>query len=404
MPIPTRTQSVKGRLPRSRNDAETATDNRLAPRSKELVGEEVVQKISIIPKAPASGLPRIAGSHTRTHSVTSTTVNKLADGNKASLLRKPSSGPSSRTHSRAVSTDSRSDRSESYSTTGVACLRTRIGPKSAFNTYQQHYSSRKVSASPAPSLIGKYCRQPKPSEEALSPHLARLQDELLQLSLVHDQSHQTLTQYRDSLYASLQLHFAEVAKEERRIAILEQQQQANDNVHALVQWLGVTDATGPGHDRIRQFSSCLQDLSALTAPGGQFSQLLQHFEQWAIEMQAFLEGKAIGAVNTLGGEASSWQQEASSVSSKLRSYQNLLSNQAVRRPSALADVISTHMQLASAMLEGLDTCIVIRQRLIWQKKVRISDMLNLVISDAQTRHQSEKVTPRQPIWESFAGA
>ncbi len=162
---------------------------------------------------------------------------------------------------------------------GSSAIPPRLRP--AFNTNQQHYSPAK-SLAPKP-LISAILAPPSPSKlpanVAASAETARLQTELLQLSLMHRDAAAVDAAWCDSARAKLGQRFRALAEESKELAALERGVAEARNAKALRTWAG--GRPGALEEKIQGLDTVLSGLWSLGEPGGKHARVVRRFERWA---------------------------------------------------------------------------------------------------------------------------
>ncbi|RYP69236.1 hypothetical protein DL771_006204 [Monosporascus sp. 5C6A] len=186
----------------------------------------------------------------------------------------------------------------------------------AFNTLQQHYSPAK-SLAPKP-LTSAFLAPPTPSKlpanVAISAETARLQTELLQLSLMHRDAAAVDAEWRASAKQKLGDRFARLAEENARLAQDERERAEGRNAAALARWADVGE-NGPGKaggvgvgvgvgglgEKVQLLDEVLNGVWSLGEPGGRYARVVRAFEAWAERMADILAAQRSGDVGALVG-------------------------------------------------------------------------------------------------------
>ncbi|KPM43490.1 hypothetical protein AK830_g3052 [Neonectria ditissima] len=258
---------------------------------------------------PAAPTRRIPPSHARAKSTTTvtpaTTVSNLrgasvlrpsSGGSTSSasklrvapVLRPPSGGSTSsasstttRTvHARKVSGHEKPVASVSANAAAPAQAQPRLRP--AFSTLQQHYSPAK-SAAPKP-LTSTFLAPPSPSKlpanVAASAETSRLQAELLQLHLLHQDAAVVDAEWRSSARKKLGARFAQLSADGTQVDGHEKAETERENVLALRNW-----AVGGGlEERIQTLDAVINGVWTLGEPGGRYARVVRRFERWVDRM------------------------------------------------------------------------------------------------------------------------
>ncbi|KAK7398271.1 hypothetical protein QQX98_012361 [Neonectria punicea] len=209
----------------------------------------------------------------------------------APALRPPSGGSSSsasstttRTTTRTVHTRKVSGHEKPPTTAAAAAAPTQAQPRlrPAFSTLQQHYSPAK-SVAPKP-LTSTFLAPPSPSKlpanVAASAETSRLQAELLQLHLLHQDAAVVDAEWRSSARQKLGARFAQVSADGTQVDEREKAEIERENVLALRSW-----AVGGGlEDRIQTLDAVINGVWTLGEPGGRYARVIRRFERWVDRM------------------------------------------------------------------------------------------------------------------------
>ncbi|KAK0666012.1 hypothetical protein QBC41DRAFT_367215 [Cercophora samala] len=198
--------------------------------------------------------------------------------------------------------------------------------KPEFNTHQQHFSPLKnpglakpltsaILAPPSPSKL--------PANVAISAETARLQTELLQLSLLHQAAGETRQQWEGSAYEKLKERFDGLVGQEEEVLKLENRNVESIAVKELLQWGGGKRL----EERVRVLDEVLGVVWALTEPGteqrkgGRYLRVVGQFEKWLGKAEETLAARRTGGGAEAGGLVEEigreWKEELGGVSRKV---------------------------------------------------------------------------------------
>ncbi|KAK4175225.1 hypothetical protein QBC36DRAFT_379515 [Triangularia setosa] len=209
---------------------------------------------------------------------------------------------------------------------GVGVVKARVKPE--FTTHQQHFSPLKnpglakpltsaILAPPSPSKL--------PGNVAISAETARLQTELLQLSLLHSSAGEVKRQWEDSAYNKLREKFERVVEQEKEVLKLENRSVESKAVKELLDW---GKGRGGLEERVRVLDEVLGSIWALTEPythnhkGGRYIRLVKQFERWLNGAEQILSSRARGETEgeeLIAGIGQDWKEEIGSLSRKIHS-------------------------------------------------------------------------------------
>ncbi|KAI6246497.1 hypothetical protein HI914_05494 [Erysiphe necator] len=163
--------------------------------------------------------------------------------------------------------------------------------KPAFSTHQQHYTPAKNIAPKlhpavflAPPTPSKW-----PSNKVISAETSKLQNELLQLHLLHRDYGLTERQWRASAKSKLETRFQNMVEMEHSILELEKFEDFRLNSIALEEWPDV-GTSGWGLDEKKHiFENILIGLMSTRDPGGRYARVTQNFEYWVDTYEQTME-------------------------------------------------------------------------------------------------------------------
>ncbi|KAK7970443.1 hypothetical protein PG996_001128 [Apiospora saccharicola] len=176
----------------------------------------------------------------------------------------------------------------------------------AFNTNQQHFSPLKSHA-PKP-LTSTFLAPPSPSKlpsnVAISAETARLQTELLQLSLLHRDAGHTAAEWHESAQRKLGARFTELVRAEQALGGRERDGVEARNAAVLVRW-GATQASteivGGLEEKVQMLDQVVNGVWRFGEPGGRYARVVEEFEVWAGRLQGIMEARRKGDLNSLLG-------------------------------------------------------------------------------------------------------
>ena len=162
-----------------------------------------------------------------------------------------------------------------------------------FSTLQQHFSPAKNLASkPHPAaFLAPPSPSKLPSNIAISAETAKLQNELLQLHLLHKDSQQVEKEWKASAKRKLGARFQAVVEKNNALVELEVEETAKINVAALRKW---QDLGTPGwglEEKIQVLDEVVTGVWNLGESGGKYSRIIRKFERWLSRCQDILESR-----------------------------------------------------------------------------------------------------------------
>ncbi|KAK8125355.1 uncharacterized protein PG998_001114 [Apiospora kogelbergensis] len=220
------------------------------------------------------------------------------------------------------------------------------GPnRPVFNNNQQHYSPLKSHA-PKP-LTSTFLAPPSPSKlpanVAISAETARLQTELLQLSLLHRDAGATAADWHESAQQKLGSRFEELVQAERALGGRERDGVEGRNAAVLVRWGAAqasTEVVGGLEEKVQMLDQVVNGVWRFGEPGGRYARVVEEFENWAGRLQGIMEARRKGDVNSLlgggcdgvekgdvlfiGDLENRWRDECPSLVRKLEEWRRML--------------------------------------------------------------------------------
>jgi len=273
-------------------------------------------------------------------------------------------------------------------------------PKPEFDVSQQHYSPKKAerhlgvrSAASGDNRAGQHETLGQRAEAV------HLQDELLQLSLVHEKSGESLRLFEASIKSRLRREFADVERQRHQVKTLERVRQEKVNAVALKDWLENENGYS-GQQKLQILGSSMEELDDLAKTGGAFEKLMDDFDQWHTNVASIIQARTgEGTVHFVERMAPSWSDSASSLYHQLmvcvKSLDILRSDQ---EAGAIAAVLNLHSLLAHRMMEEIQTCREVETGILRHEQDWIATSMTKALEDVQP--QSEQPSRRIGVWEN----
>ncbi|KAL3426004.1 hypothetical protein PVAG01_02795 [Phlyctema vagabunda] len=228
--------------------------------------------------------------------------------------------------------------------------------KANFSTLQQHYSPAKnLAPKPHPAA---FLVPPTPSKLpaniAITAETAKLQNELLQLHLLHKDASRVELEWRASAKRKLGQRFAEVVKENEGLVRLEEEEMGRINAAALKKW---GDGWGL-EEKTQALDSILTGVWNLGEPGAKYSRVVKKFARWITRVQGIFQARDSGDaaeivfIEELDG---SWRDECLILTRKLEGWRDQLRDLGNSdHGSNLETVLTGCRQLVAGMLDELN--------------------------------------------------
>ncbi|KAH7360596.1 hypothetical protein BKA65DRAFT_189122 [Rhexocercosporidium sp. MPI-PUGE-AT-0058] len=166
--------------------------------------------------------------------------------------------------------------------------------KQAFSTYQQHFSPAKnLAPKPHPAaFLAPPSPSKLPSNIAISAETAKLQNELLQLHLLHRDAAQVEKEWKASAKRKLGTRFHSIVDKNEELVQLEVEETGRINALALKKW---QDMGTPGwglDEKIQVLDEVVTGVWNLGESGGKYSRVVRKFERWFRYCKDILEMRA----------------------------------------------------------------------------------------------------------------
>ncbi|EKD20189.1 uncharacterized protein L3040_007186 [Drepanopeziza brunnea f. sp. 'multigermtubi'] len=236
--------------------------------------------------------------------------------------------------------------------------------KQTFSTYQQHFSPAK-NLGPKP-LTAAYLAPPSPSKLpsniAISAETARLQNELLQLHLLHRHAGQVEKEWKTSAKLKLEARFHSIVDMNEKLLQVEIEETGKINALAIKSW---QDLGAPGwglEGKIQALDEVVTGVWNLGESGGKYSRIVRKFEKWLRRCQDIMEARAHGEgldgaeVVFLDELDKAWKDDCLAIGRKLEAWKNRLRELGTPdRGSSLSVVVAGCRSLVGGMLAELST-------------------------------------------------
>ncbi|KAF7948730.1 hypothetical protein EAE96_007923 [Botrytis aclada] len=310
--------------------------------------------------------------HIRTSSITSATTrpthlrtnsSSTILNNSSTVLRPPSqtsqrSRPPSQTSQRAQPQDA-PVRARPQSLYGDSSIR-----KPAFSTLQQHFSPAKnVGSKPHPaSFLAAPTPSKLPANIAITAETAKLQNELLQLHLLHRDAELVNRQWKASAKKKLGAKFQSVVKRHDELVRLEVEEAGRINAAAFKEWQDIGTPGWGLEEKIQLLDEVLNEAWNLGEPGGKYARLVRKFEKWVIRCVKILKDRDHDQM--LDDEEEivfieeldlAWKDECLVLNRKLEGWRDALEDLGrLEKGSTMASVVGGLRALVTGMLLELE--------------------------------------------------
>ncbi|TFB04784.1 hypothetical protein CCMA1212_002922 [Trichoderma ghanense] len=250
---------------------------------------------AVTPTGPPKLLDRRAPSTekmaSRKPSTEKVTVRKPST-EKVSTSRKPSLA----TFSRVVSRLSRPSSAGTLLSQDQASQQLKRPSNSSLQ--RPNSPGKTLSAKPSGSHLTPTSPSKLPANIAASAEVSKLQAELLQLYLLHQEAPIVDAEWRASAKAKLGNRFDRLSEESREVAELESAGLEKRNVLALRRW----GSGGRLDEKIQSLESIITNVWSLSDPGGRYARVIQHFEAWIDGVSEMEDARSKGVVLVQGDD------------------------------------------------------------------------------------------------------
>lgn len=225
---------------------------------------------------------------------------------------------------------------------------------------QQHFSPAKsLAPKPHPAV---FLAAPSPSKLpaniAISAETAKLQNELLQLHLLHKDAHRVDKEWRASAERKLRAKFHAVVDRNDALNHLEAEERGKINAAALKSW---QDTGTPGwglEEKVQVLDEIITGVWNLEEPGGKYARVVRRFERWLSKCHGILDTRTKGiedeVVVFIDELDNSWKDDCEALGRKLEKWRdNLKDLGSPDSGSNLAMVVEGCRTLVRGMLTEL---------------------------------------------------
>ncbi|KAL7961705.1 hypothetical protein V8C34DRAFT_273432 [Trichoderma compactum] len=238
---------------------------------------------------------RSANSAASSRAVTPTGQPKLErrapSTEKISSFRKPSLA----TFSRVVS---RLSKPSSAGTLLSSNQASQLKRPSNSSLQRDNSPSKTLSAKPSASHLAPPSPSKLPANIAASAEVSKLQAELLQLYLLHQEAPTVDAEWRASAKQKLGNRFQKLSEESREVAEQESIALEKRNVLALRRW----GSGGRLDEKIQSLESIVTNVWSLSDPGGRYARVVRHFEIWIDGVSEMEDARRKGVMLAQGND------------------------------------------------------------------------------------------------------
>ncbi|KAF1964870.1 hypothetical protein BU23DRAFT_491314 [Bimuria novae-zelandiae CBS 107.79] len=261
----------------------------------------------------------------------------------------------------------------------------------AFSTLQQHFTPRKAGKAPTSAFL----HAPEPTNHVFPPEIISLQNELLQLHLLHESSALTNKQWESSAHKALQMKFDEVASLNELMQEKERYGQEQKNLLALRDWSGSNSLSGLV-EYIQALSGPLHELPSLLDPGGRFFHLVEAYGMWFLRVDEVWSGRREppaqrSVMHSLEGLGDSWRGEHAAMTRKLTAFARHLDGlPPTVKGSSIAHIVSRCQSLVDGLLSELQVMQVTEAVVVAREKRWVEGRLRNIAQDVEVQPEADE--------------
>ncbi|UKZ54893.1 hypothetical protein TrVGV298_008707 [Trichoderma virens] len=159
--------------------------------------------------------------------------------------------------------------------------------------------------------------------------VSKLQAELLQLYLLHQEAPTVDAEWRASAKQKLGSRFQKLSEESREVAEQESAALEKRNVLALRRW----GSGGRLDEKIQSLESIITNVWSLSDPGGRYARVVRHFENWIDGVSEMEDARRRGVVQVQGDDRvfiedldARWKEEREDLIKHLDEWRQQLSD------------------------------------------------------------------------------
>jgi hypothetical protein len=230
--------------------------------------------------------------------------------------------------------------------------------------------------------------------------MALAQIELLQLSLLHQSSGETLEDFEASAKQKLGQRHAKLRKDFDAVRAQEQERRRAANLTALESWCAEPDLLA---EHLQTLSRVVTELRSQTEPGSRYSELTDTFEKWAMGAESILLDTKSPA-NFIEALPETWRSTHTSVALKFRSIQRDLNVLPPAPPpsgagpaSSLETLLLNSSGLVDGILKELEVMTKLQKEVLQRGKERIDEQINALVTDDAGEKENWV-----PAWQSVS--
>jgi len=238
-----------------------------------------------------------------------------------------------------------------------------------------------------------------------SSEVSRLNDELLQLSLVHGSSADTLQQYTKSVTEYFKDQYADLEVQHRQLEVRERDRQTRDNLRGVRKWVDENSGSGDvSLNPLSMLAECTRQLEDLSRKDGDFSAAMNQFDDWkrgvdvAIASRTATEEVEVQFVVPFSPD---WKGLIMSLETKIKMCMNTLRDfKRGSESAAIGEMITMLSVLAQSLLQEIAISKSLEERILQQQQSWIDSSIERALQAVKPDgSQDFQVAVRKGVWD-----
>ncbi|EXJ77171.1 hypothetical protein A1O3_10329 [Capronia epimyces CBS 606.96] len=276
--------------------------------------------------------------------------------------------------------------------------------KPEFNSYKQHFSPKKTKQVPSSTSTLSRSGGGGGSSSEASAEGRHLQDELLQLTLLHDTAATTLRAYQKSITLQLSAWSDDLSQQLQTLASLEGESQAKANAYVAKSWLHAgreqRSTTSAASNRLLVLAHSIRELTCITKPFGPLDSVMRLFEEWQISAASTSPNGA--SLSQLAPLDPQWSDRLTSVQKRVQTCADSLADlQGPSVSSSIGLLIHMHSRLADQVLQEIAICRDIEVLILRREQEWMEAAVTRALSEVEGHGygQASHLAERKGIWD-----
>ena len=280
-------------------------------------------------------------------------------------------------------------------------LRMHKSQRPAFSTLQQHFTPRKAPKALTSSFLAPPRNTNRPSQ-VLPNGTARLQQELIQLTLLHCESSTVYNQWEQSAEEWFRHRLEDLGVKYDEIHKISSRSQRHLNQLALIEWVDGCSSVGIA-ERMQLLSQCFHEIYTMTGPGSKYMRTMDMFESWlSVTLDARETRSHSGkdqSADFISEIDTSWYDEVQLLLRKLQSCFRHLQNLGAAKPgSALHQLLVCLRRIVLNALEELNLVKAIHEDISKNEILWINNQIKRMALDSLDDSDCPGSELHQGVW------